>query len=138
MACKLLTTGEDGNLGGKKNFELIPIKKGDLQKVITLQPGEIPYFSAEFQLKNPGIFYHFRLRKNTSEAMFGLIKKGSRVLESIKPGDTLPIIYHFQDKTIPSEKRTTRIKYIEDGMTNGFKDHFLIALDITAEINTDK
>ncbi len=101
--------------------------------MISLQSGEAPYFSAEFQLGNPGIFYQFKLRNNTSEPMFGLIKKGSKVLESIKSGDTLPMIFHFQNRTIPAERRTTRIKYIEDGNNNGFKGHYLIALDINCE-----
>jgi hypothetical protein len=102
----------------------------------SLQSSELPYFSAEFQLRDPGIFYQFKLRKNGLEPMFALIKKGSMALESIKSGDTLPMIYYFQNRTIPAEKRTTRIKYIEDGNIQGFKDHYLIALSITKDNNT--
>lgn len=102
----------------------------------TLQTDENPYYSAEFQLEDPGIFYQMKLRKTDSEPMCALVQKGSRALASIKPGNAIPMIYHFQDKTIPAERKTTRIKYISDGNTIGFKNHFLVALDITPE--TDK
>lgn len=62
--------------------------------------------------------------------MFAVVKKGSKALACIKPGDIIPMTYHFQDKTIPVEKRATRIKYITDGSPMGYKDHFMIALDV--------
>lgn len=88
------------------------------------------YSSAEFQLGNPGIFYQFKLRGHVSEPMFGIVKKGSKALSCIKTGDIIPMTYHFQDKTIPMEKKATRIKYIIDGNPMGYKDHFMIALDV--------
>ena len=91
---------------------------------------ETSYFSAEFKLGDPGIFYQFKLRKNMEEPLFALLKKGSRALESINAGDSIPMVYHFRDKTIPPEKKITRIKDIVDGNTVGFNDHFLVALDI--------
>lgn len=88
------------------------------------------YFSAEFKLDSPGIFYQFRLRTNESEPCFALVTKDSRALKSIKSGDLVPMIFHYQDKTIPAVHKPTRIKYILDGTPIGFKDHFMIALDI--------
>jgi len=88
------------------------------------------YFSAEFQLDNPGIFYQFKLRKNESEPFFALVTKHSRALESLRSGDLVPMIFHYKDKTIPAVRKPTRIKYILDATPSGFKDHFMIGLDI--------
>ena len=87
------------------------------------------YFRAEFQLENPGVFFQFKLRQTESEPMFALVRQGSRALESIKAGDVISVTYHFPDKTITDEKKETRIKYIADGSSVGFKDHFMVALD---------
>ncbi len=62
--------------------------------------------------------------------MFAVVSKGSMALASMKTGDIIPMIYHFWDKTIPTEKITTKIKYITDGDTMGYKNHFMVALDI--------
>ena len=90
------------------------------------------YFSAELQLENPRVLFLFKLRKTESEEMFVLAKTGSRVLECVKQGDVLPVIYHFQDRAIPGEQKMTRIKSVEDGGAIGFKDHVVIALDLAA------
>ena len=91
---------------------------------------EYMFSSAEFQLNNPGIFYQFKLRKNESEPFFALVTKHSRALDSLKSGDLVPMIFHYQDKTIPAVRKPTRIKYIHDGTPIGFKDHVMIGLDI--------
>ena len=90
----------------------------------------VAYFSAEFQLSNPGIFFQFKLRQTESEPMFALVQKGSRALSSIKSGDILPVTYHFPDKTIPAQKKETRIKYIADATPHGYKNHLMVALAI--------
>jgi len=91
---------------------------------------QFAYSSAEFQLNNPGIFFQFKLRQTESEPMFALVKTGSKALSALKTGEIIPVIYHFPDKTIPAEKKATRIKYIADGSALGFKDHCMVALDI--------
>ncbi len=101
--------------------------------MITMEEGEKAYVSAEFQLESPGIFYQFKLRRNMSEPLFALVRRGSQALESLKAGDLVPMTFHYRDKTIPAERKPTRIKYILDGNTMGFKDHFMIALDINKE-----
>ena len=97
---------------------------------MTMKQESNVYFSAEFQLDNPGIFYQFKLRKNESEPFFALVTKDSKALESLKSGELVPMIFHYKDKTIPAVRRPTRIKYILDGTPIGFKDHFVIGLDI--------
>ncbi len=101
--------------------------------MITMENMEKAYTSAEFQLENPGIFYQFKLRRHRDEPLFALVNKESKALASLKKGDLIPMTYHFQDRTIPAERKTTRIKYILDGNTMGFKDHLIIALDINKE-----
>jgi len=97
---------------------------------VKIKQEENMFFSAEFQLNNPGIFYQFKLRKNESEPFFALVTKHSRALDSLKSGDLVPMIFHYQDKTIPAVRKPTRIKYILDGTPIGFKDHVMIGLDI--------
>jgi len=57
------------------------------------------YFSAEFQLDNPGIFYQFKLRKNESEPFFALLTKQSKALDSLKSGDLVPMIFHYHSSS---------------------------------------
>jgi hypothetical protein len=97
---------------------------------------ERAYSSAAFQMENPGIFYQFKLWKTPSEPMFGLVKKGSRALASINAGDIITMTYYFQDKTMPTERRVTRVKSISDGNDLGYKDHFVIALDLDSLENS--
>ena len=87
------------------------------------------YFSAELHLENPRVLFLFKLRKTGSEPMFVLAKPGSKVLDSVKQGDVLSVVYHFQDRAIPGEEKMTRVKSVEDGRVLGFKDHVVIALD---------
>ncbi len=105
--------------------------------MITMENMEKAYTSAEFQLENPGIFYQFKIRRHRDEPLFALVQSGSKALESLKKGDLIPMTYHFQDRTIPAERKNTLIKYILDGTTMGFKDHFIIALDINPDINKE-
>ncbi len=117
MACKLLN---------KKTRNLTQPRQ-DKMKSECHQPSA--YASAEFQLRNPGVFFQFKLRQSESEPMFALVKRESRALETIKTGDIIPVIYHFPDKTIPAEQKPTRIKYIADGSSLGFTDHCMVALE---------
>ncbi len=89
------------------------------------------YFSAEFQLENPRIFFQFKLRTTTVEPMFVVVKQGSQALECLRQGDVLPMTYHYQDRDIPAEKKKKKIKSIRDGGSMGFKDHLVIVLDFS-------
>ncbi|MCD4722242.1 MAG: hypothetical protein K8S13_20640 [Desulfobacula sp.] len=91
------------------------------------------YYSAEFKLNHPKILYQFRIRKSISEPIFAVIKEGSEALDNIKEGDIISIRYHCLDKSIPAESKDTRIKYITKDSTIGFKDHYVIGLDIHPE-----
>ncbi len=105
-------------MGIVRKWGAVPVRIGDQQ-----------YFSAEFQLENPRIFFQFKLRTTTAEPMFVVVKQGSKALECLRQGDVLPMTYHYQDRDIPAERKMTKIKSIRDGGAIGFKDHFIITLD---------
>jgi len=93
-------------------------------------PESNEYHSAEFRLNQPEVLYQFRIRKNISEPMFAVFKEGSKALENLKEGDIISMRYYYLDKSIPAELRDTRIKYITKDHSAGFKDHYVIGLDI--------
>lgn len=91
------------------------------------------YYSAEFQLNNSKLIYQFKIRKSSTEPMFAVVKEGSRALENIKEGDIIPMRYFSLDKSVPSRSRDTRIKYICKDSSVGFRDHYVIGLDVQPE-----
>ena len=93
------------------------------------------YYSAEFKLDHPKILYQFKIRKSNTEPMFAVIKEGSKALDNIKEGDIINMRYHYLDQSIPVESKDTKIKYITKDSTIGFKDHYVIGLDIHPERN---
>lgn len=108
---------------------------GHLRQLVTNslhspQGKEKGYFSVDFQLEKPRIFFQLKLRSNESEPMFVIVKHGSKALEYLKDGGVVPMNYHYHDKEISTEKKMTRIKYLFDKTGNGHKDHFMIALEI--------
>ena len=97
------------------------------------QSGLKDYYSAEFKLNMPKILYQFKIRKSISEPMFAVVKEGSRALDSIREGDIINMRYYYLDKSIPAESKDTRIKHITKDNSSGFKDHYVIGLDIYPE-----
>lgn len=91
------------------------------------------YYSAEFKLDQPKILYQFKIRKSSSEPMFAVVKEGSKALDNIKEGDIINMRYYYLDKSMPAELRDTKIKYITKDSSIGFKDHYVVALDIHLE-----
>lgn len=88
------------------------------------------YYSAEFKLNEPRILYQFKIRNSVEEPLFAVVKEGSKALDCLKAGDVINMRYYSLDKTIPSELRDTRIKYITKDSDIGFKDHYVIGLDL--------
>jgi hypothetical protein len=88
------------------------------------------YQSAEFILRHPKILYQFKIRKSNSEPMFAVVKEGSKALDSLKEGEIINMRYHCMDKSIPPESKDTKIKYVSKDSKIGFKDHYVVALDI--------
>jgi len=94
---------------------------------------EKDYYSAEFRLNQPRVFYQFKIRKSISEPMFAVVKEGSMALETIKEGEIINMRYYYLDKSIPSESKDTRIKYVTKNTNLGFKGHYIVGLDIYSE-----
>lgn len=88
------------------------------------------YYSAEFKLNQPQIFYQFKIRKTLEESMYAVVKEGSLALENLREGDVINMRYYSLDKAVPSQSFNTRIKYITKDSSSGFKDHYLVGLDI--------
>ena len=88
------------------------------------------YYSAEFKLSEPKILYQFKVRKSISEPMFAVVQEGSKALDCIKEGDIINMRYNYLDKSLPSESMDTKIKYITKDSTIGFKNHYVIGLDV--------
>ncbi len=91
------------------------------------------YYSAEFKLSRPKILYQFKIRNSHTEPMYAVVKEGSKALESIKEGDVISMRYYSLDKSVPAESIDTRIKYVKKDIPTGFKDHYVIGLDIGEE-----
>ncbi|MCF6245837.1 MAG: hypothetical protein L3J69_00610 [Desulfobacula sp.] len=91
------------------------------------------FYSAEFKLIEPRILYQFKVRKSVAEPMYAVVKEGSKALDNIKEGDVINMRYYSEDKTIPAESFNTKIKYITKDSSIGFKDHYVIGLDIEKE-----
>lgn len=91
------------------------------------------YYSAEFKLNQTRIFYQFKIRKSAAEPMFAVVKEGSKALDNIKAGDVINMRYYCLDKTIPVESFDTKIKHITKDGLNGFKNHYIIGLDIESK-----
>lgn len=91
------------------------------------------YYSAEFRLDRSKILYQFKIRKSAAEPMFAVVKEGSIVLKSIKEGDIINMRFYSLDKSVPVRAEDTRIKYICKDSTVGFKDHYVVALDVPAD-----
>jgi hypothetical protein len=93
----------------------------------------VGYDSAEFKLRHPKILYQFKIRKSNSEPMFAVVQEGSKALENIKEGDVINMRYYHIDKSIPAELIDTKIKYITKDSSIGFKNHYVVGLDLQME-----
>lgn len=91
------------------------------------------YYSAEFRLNQTEMLYHFKIRKSHTEPMFAVVKEGSMALKHIHEGDIINIRFYSLDKSVPARSKETRIKYICKDSTVGFKDHYVVALDVHIE-----
>ncbi len=90
----------------------------------------IGYHSAEFKLRHPRILYQFKIRKSNSEPVFAVVQEGSKALENIKEGDVINMRYYHLDKSIPADLINTKIKYITKDSSVGFKNHYVVGLDL--------
>jgi len=88
----------------------------------------------EFKPGKDSMIYHFKLKDFSSEGFGILVRKDSKVLEYIKPGDVLTMTYH-PDQTDQTDLSKidpisyyTRIKHISDPASEKSQDHLLVGL----------
>lgn len=89
------------------------------------------YYSVEFQLKDTGNVYQFKLRDMSSQGLGILVNKDSAVLKSLKVGDTVDMKFIPPESAGLSESLITQIAHITQKNEEPFKGHFLIGLLIT-------
>ena len=87
-------------------------------------------YSAEFFLDSINLIYHFKVRKESAQSMFALVKEGSSILDSLNVGDVFPMKYYSDDTSNPAQKLDTQIKYIIKDNNGRFKGHYMVGLEI--------
>lgn len=88
------------------------------------------YYSVEFQLKETGSLYHFKLRDLSSGGLGILVNENSAVLEHLTVNEILKMKYYPPEASSSAEFITTKIKHITKKERGSFKGHFLIGLSI--------
>jgi hypothetical protein len=96
------------------------------------------YYSVEFQLKDTGNVYQFKLRDISSKGLGILVNKDSAVLEHLKVGDTLDMKYIPPESAGSSESLKTKIAHITQKDEEPFKGHFIIGLSILERVFIDR
>lgn len=84
----------------------------------------------EFRPGKDSMIYHFKLKDFSSDGFGILVRKDSKVLEYIKPGDTLTMTYHPDPPQINPRAYHTQIKHISEPAPGKFQDHLLVGLSI--------
>jgi hypothetical protein len=95
------------------------------------------YYSVEFQLKDTGNVYKFKLRDISSNGLGILANADSAVLKHLKVGDSLDMKYYPSEASEPTESLKTRIMHITPKKNPPFKGHFIIGLLITEKQTLD-
>jgi hypothetical protein len=106
-------------------------KRAELRKILNR------YYSVEFQLKETGTLYHFKLRDIASNSLGILVNEDSAVLEFLKVNDTLKMKYYPPDASGSAEFLKTQIIHITKKEGESFKGHFLIGLSILEKQTLD-
>ncbi len=84
--------------------------------------------SVEFMPGNIKIPYHFKLKDLSSKGLGIIVRKDSKVLEQIKPGDILDMLYHPDEATANPVTQRTQIKHISEPEPGKHEDHMLVGL----------
>jgi len=84
--------------------------------------------SVEFTPGNGSMAYHFRLKDFSSEGFGILVRKDSKVLVNIKPGDVLTMKYHPEIATITPVLHRTKIIHISEPEPGKYQGHMMVGL----------
>jgi hypothetical protein len=86
--------------------------------------------SVEFKPGKDTMVYHFPIKDFSSEGFGILVRKDSKVLSHIHPGDVLNMVYHpdrASTKTNPISHKT-QIKHISEPESGTYNGHLLVGL----------
>jgi hypothetical protein len=95
------------------------------------------YYSVEFQLKQTGCLYHFKLRDLSSNGLGILVNEDSAVLEHLAVNEILNMKYYPPEASSSAEFLKTKIEHITKKEHGSFKGHFLIGLSIIQKDTLD-
>ena len=88
------------------------------------------YYSVQFTTQGLASFYQFKLWNISKKGMCILVKEESQVLEHIKVGETIEMIYYLTDSQGAHETMRTQIKHITKNDKGRFQGHFMVGLSI--------
>jgi hypothetical protein len=84
--------------------------------------------SVEFKPGKDTMVYHFKLKDFSSKGFGILVRKDSKVLQHIKPGDELAMVYHPDTLESIPVTHHTRIKHISEPAPGEYHDHLLVGI----------
>ncbi len=84
--------------------------------------------SVEFSPGNNLISYRFKLRDFSSKGFGIMIRKDSKVLNHVKPGDILNMQYYPYESISNPVPHRTKIKHISEPEPGKHHDHMLVGL----------
>jgi hypothetical protein len=84
--------------------------------------------SVEFMPGTCKIPYHFKLKDFSSKGFGILVRKDSKVLKHINPGDILDMRYYPEVATADPVPHRTQIKHISEPEPGTHQDHLLVGL----------
>jgi hypothetical protein len=88
------------------------------------------YYSVEFSVAGIRTAYQFKIRKDSPENMYVLIKEESAILSKLRVGDILNMKYYSRDKTDPFKYHATAIPHISKEKEGPLKGHYMVGLEI--------
>jgi hypothetical protein len=74
--------------------------------------------------------HQFRIWNTEPESMFFVVKPTCQILDRLKVGDTMKMIYHTRDTFCPTRTMSTLIRHITRENDGPFKGHCLVGLAV--------
>ena len=86
------------------------------------------FFSVELRPSGLIPIYKFKLRKDSSNQAYILVKEGSAILSFLKSGQEINATYSTEKRTELEAGLKTKIKYIISKIRGRFKGHHMVGL----------
>ncbi|MBW1692928.1 MAG: hypothetical protein JRJ41_01965 [Deltaproteobacteria bacterium] len=91
------------------------------------------YFSVQFSINSMEPTYLFKLRSNSLNGLFILVREDSAVLKHLKMGDIVNMRYNTLESSNSTKSLKTLIRDISKNPQRSFMEHFLVGLYIIDE-----